>query len=103
MDIRYANYISPNSSYYRKVDNDRNIEMFRVNLPLNWKCHQDRHWTYCMNNLQSLPVQGWKIHISCVLCEAEDILKEVSEYLFNMGTSFKFVKNSKELLLKNSK
>lgn len=103
MDIRYANYISPNSSYYVKVQNDREIKMFSVDLPLSWECHQDRHWTYCMNNLQSLPVQGWKIHISCVLHEAENMLKDVSQYLFNIGTSFKYVKDSKELLLKNSK
>lgn len=103
MDIRYANYLSPNSSYYTKTQNDREMKMFSVDLPLNWECHQDRHWTYCMNTLQSLPVQGWKIHVSCVLPEAENMLKEVSQYLFNTGTSFKFVKNYKELLLKNSK
>lgn len=103
MDIRYANYISPSTSYYKKVENDREVKSFSVNLPLNWKCHQDRHWSYCINSLQSLPDQGWKIHISCVLHEAEDMLKDVSQYLFKVGISFKYVKNSKELLLKNSK
>lgn len=103
MDIRYANYISPNSSYYTKADNSREVRMFSVDLPLNWKYHQDRHWSYCMNSLQSLPAQGWKIHISCVLHEAENMLKDVSKYLFDVGVSFKYVKDSKELLLKNSK
>lgn len=60
-------------------------------------------YTYVISKKSLLPEQGWKIHISSVLNEAQNILLVVSHYLINNDISFKFLNNSKLFIQNNSK
>lgn len=47
--------------------------------------------------------QGWKIHVSSNLNDAQDILNEVFKICYEKNLSFKYVKDRFELKLKNTK
>lgn len=65
--------------------------------------HEQGVWTYLHQPGTPLPPQGWKIHISCLPDEAQDVLDTVSEYCFTERLHFKFLRSTKMLLLMNSK
>ncbi|MFB8733359.1 hypothetical protein ACEQPO_03745 [Bacillus sp. SL00103] len=50
-----------------------------------------------------MPKQGWKIHITTDIEEAQKTLDIVIPYLIKNKVSFKFVPNERQLLFKNSK
>jgi hypothetical protein len=51
----------------------------------------------------SLPAQGWKIHVSACLDNAEAVLDTVWEYCFPRRIPFKFLRDRNALLLANAK
>src|SRR5579884_1664547 len=50
-----------------------------------------------------LPSQGWKIHVSAGLDNAEDVLRAVYEYCTRRKLPFKFLDSRAILLARNSK
>lgn len=50
-----------------------------------------------------LPDQGWKIHVSACLDNAERVLDQVFRYCQSRGLSFKFIHGRAALLLRNAK
>ncbi|MCU5747090.1 class III lanthionine synthetase LanKC [Staphylococcus sp. SQ8-PEA] len=102
MDYRYVKYINDSCYYTRPT----NINEGMINLdfiPTNYTKMTGDHWTNISNYNQSLPEQGWKIHISTQLKTAKKTLSSVAELMFNEGVSFKYVKSMHELMLKDSK
>lgn len=70
-----------------------------------WLDYTDNYWHYMMytDNDNILPDQGWKIHITATINEAQRLLYDVSNYLIQHRISFKFAVNKNELIQKNSK
>ncbi|MGX7111806.1 class III lanthionine synthetase LanKC [Gemella cuniculi] len=103
MDFRYYDYLMGNSKYYSPhVAN--NEKQYKVKLPADWSKIVSQHWiNVSPNKIDDFPEQGWKIHISVVIREAQKCLTIVSEYLFNKNIAFKYVKNEFQLTIKNSK
>lgn len=58
----------------------------------------NKHWNGFL--FREIPVQGWKIHISCTLDNYYEILLKVSSYCFQNKIGYKFLKNLK--LIKES-
>jgi hypothetical protein len=50
-----------------------------------------------------LPAQGWKIHVSACLDNAERVLDVVFDYCVAHGLPFKFIRDRRMLLMRNSK
>jgi serine/threonine protein kinase len=106
MDLRYQEYLSPNTKFYKENYSKKRESRFKIQgIPNNWinKLDDSEHWHYIMQKKYLLPPQGWKIHISSTIEQAQQTLNIVSEILFKMNISFKFVDNKWELFLKNSK
>lgn len=104
MDIRYMKYVRPGCKYYVRMESEnKNEQGYVLDLPKSWEKFQDNHWMYCMNIENTLPVQGWKIHISSNIREIKTTLAVIAPYLIKKGISFKYVKNEEQMLLKNSK
>ena len=107
MDFRYEMYVSPRYKFYRPMKSveKQKTKLYVNELPINWysKIDKEKHWHYCgpMNNY--LPPQGWKIHISSTIQQAQKTLDIVSEILISRNTHFKFVMSSWDLFVKNSK
>ena len=56
-----------------------------------WGVRSDGHWTYVNCLMYSFPPQGWKIHITSTIYDAQNVLYDVAEYLFVKSISFKYL------------
>lgn len=68
-----------------------------------WESSENDAWHYMMFHIDKLPNQGWKIHISANLADAQDVLLKVSSLLIHKKISFKFVPDFPTLELSYSK
>ncbi len=66
--------------------------------PEQWEVRSDGHWTYANCRMYSFPSQGWKIHITTTISDAQNVLHDVAEYLFAKSISFKYL-SSRDLLI----
>ncbi|ELJ9287062.1 class III lanthionine synthetase LanKC [Staphylococcus pseudintermedius] len=104
MDMRYIKYVSKRVPYYTRPDELNNKSNLLVkNIPSTYKTLEDYHWVHLISTQKQLPEQGWKIHISTTLEEAQNTLNIVSSILFKRNIHFKYVKSVWELTVKNSK
>src|SRR5215472_2060581 len=79
-------------------------DVVRSQLPEGWRIQRQDMWFYCSSPLQTLPSQGWKIHVSAALSNAATILSNVASVLFKHGDiSFKFALDRTLLSLLNGK
>jgi serine/threonine protein kinase len=73
-------------------------------LPEGWRIHRGDMWFQCSSPSQSLPMQGWKIHVSAAQSNSREILTKVASVLLKYkDTSFKFALDRPILSLLNSK
>jgi tRNA A-37 threonylcarbamoyl transferase component Bud32 len=71
--------------------------------PEGWRSGNSDDWAeYAPRNID-LPAQGWKIHASACLDNAEEILAIVWDYCVPRRIAFKFIRNAKLLFLRNAK
>lgn len=102
MDFRYELYLRPDDRYYREPDYSVSTP-FRAELPIGWITKKEEHWQHYAPDRVRLPDQGWKIHISAQVDDAQMMLDTLSRFLFKSRVAFKHVITKEELTLKNSK
>lgn len=102
MDFRYYNYILNSEEYY-SLPKSSNSFAYKVVVPKGWKVIEGNHWTNVFCEREKLEKQGWKIHISCNIDQAQDVLTAIANFMYEINTSFKYVKNKIEWMNKNSK
>lgn len=102
MDIRYFDYIEQSDKYY--VPSELKGEKFILKVPENWEVLEGKHWVNIYSKDTYLKQdQGWKLHISADVFEAQSVLNTVARILFERGIPFKFVIDKTQLIAKNSK
>lgn len=106
--INFADYLSYSTNKDLKfyIPDDKTITNNYIIPDINskqWYRYTDRYWSYVINKEIDFPDQGWKIHITADIYDAQSVLYDVSKYLISKNTSFKFVPNESSLLEKNSK
>ncbi|MEK4905621.1 class III lanthionine synthetase LanKC [Niallia sp. FSL M8-0099] len=102
MDNRYIKYI--NEGYYYNVASENNQRLLHLDCPPdNYIVIDGEHWINVLERNIKLPNQGWKIHISTNMKEAQTTLDIVSKLMIERNISFKYVKSITELLMKDSK
>ena len=73
-------------------------------LPESWSIQRQDIWFYCSSPQQTIPLQGWKIHVSSTLRDSSEVLGRVASVLFqHKDISFKFAADRSLLSLLNSK
>ncbi|MFY1692564.1 class III lanthionine synthetase LanKC [Plantactinospora sp. WMMB782] len=72
-------------------------------VPVGWQREPKDDWLVYGPVDGKLPQQGWKIHISACLDNADRILDNVFDYCVPRGISFKFLRGPRMLLMRNSK
>jgi hypothetical protein len=72
-------------------------------VPAGWEREPLDDWLVYGPAGSSLPAQGWKIHVSACLDNAERVLDRVWDYCVPRGLSFKFIHGPRALLLRNAK
>lgn len=105
MDIRYENYLNSETKFYEPNLRRRQNTFSINNIPKDWiiKNDEDDYWVYCTPKMAVIPPQGWKIHISTDLKEAQKTLDIVSDILFSMNVEFKYIGNTFDLFQRNFK
>lgn len=72
-------------------------------LPDGWEHHPGDVWMNYAPRGAELPKQGWKIHVSAGLEDAEKALAAVWEYCVPRGLPFKFLRSKPVLVMFNAK
>ncbi|MET9963435.1 class III lanthionine synthetase LanKC [Streptomyces sp. NPDC006326] len=72
-------------------------------VPPGWRSHRSGDWLALRPEGIQLPSQGWKIHVSATLGNAESVLDTVYAYCTARRTAFKFVPSRYLLHLRNAK
>ena len=80
-----------------KINNSKKPE-FDIKFPgYNDYSYKDEIYAYYIFDSDFIR-QGWKVHISCVVSNHLDILKDISSYLVNNKINFKYIYNSNNLI-----
>jgi hypothetical protein len=72
-------------------------------VPAGWEHVPGEMWMHYAPSGLKLPAQGWKIHVSAGLADAERTLEVVWDYCVPRGIAFKFLRNEPVLVMVNSK
>ncbi|MBQ1093773.1 class III lanthionine synthetase LanKC [Streptomyces sp. B93] len=72
-------------------------------VPEGWQRHESGDWLALRPVDAHLPDQGWKIHVSACLDNAESVLERVRRHCLDHGTAFKFVPSRYLLHQRNAK
>lgn len=74
----------------RHVPSAEYLAIARAVLPDGWRIQRSEVWFACMPPVNETPAQGWKIHISARLADAEHVLRTAAAVLAEHGIAFKF-------------
>ncbi|WP_052070394.1 class III lanthionine synthetase LanKC [Streptacidiphilus albus] len=72
-------------------------------VPEGWRRSGDSVWVYLHPDGQTLPDQGWKVHVSGALDEAPEIIDIVLKFCHEQDLSVKFLRGRETVLKANSK
>ncbi|MFD0774228.1 class III lanthionine synthetase LanKC [Streptomonospora algeriensis] len=84
-------------------EHDRVFAAAQRPVPEGWQSHRAGDWLALRPVEHRLPAQGWKIHVSACLDNAESILARVWDYCVEHDVSFKFVPTRYLLHNRNAK
>ncbi|MDF7637964.1 class III lanthionine synthetase LanKC [Lactobacillus sp. ESL0791] len=108
MESKYIEFNKNDSGLFDQDPNQIDKKADRFVIPdfsfKHWFYSVSNDWIYVMNkDEKDSPDQGWKIHLTAVPEEAQELLYVVADYLLTRGVSFKFVPTVVKLIEKNSK
>jgi serine/threonine protein kinase len=107
MDERYDAYCAADPLFYDSLANTTTTtpEFTAATRPLppGWQREPSDDWLMHGPTDADLPAQGWKIHLSACLDNAERVLATTWDYCVPRGLPFKFLRGPQLLLLRNAK
>lgn len=107
MDRQYERYCVADPFFYDSLTSAQPRAAWfaaaRRPVPDGWEREALDDWLVYGPVGGSLPDQGWKIHISTVLDNADRVLDQVFEYCRAHGLAFKFIHGRAALLIRNAK
>jgi serine/threonine protein kinase len=107
MDKQYERFCAVDPHFYDSLNSAQHETRWfaaaRRPVPDGWQRETLDDWLIYGPVGGSLPDQGWKIHVSACLDNAEQVLDLVFEYCQNHGLSFKHIHGPAALLMRNAK
>ncbi len=106
MDERYDSYCAADPLFYDSLGSAVAQPTFPAAtrpLPAGWRRESLDDWLIHAPDGERLPQQGWKVHVSATVANADRVLDTVWDYCVPRGLSFKFLRGPRTLLLRNSK
>ncbi|MDG4831165.1 class III lanthionine synthetase LanKC [Solwaraspora sp. WMMD1047] len=107
MDERYDTYCAVDPLFYDSVASasTRTTEFSAADRPVppGWRREPSDDWFIYGPEGGDLPQQGWKVHLSACLDNADRILDAAWDYCVPRGLPFKFLRGPRMLLLRNAK
>lgn len=105
-DLRYLEFCRPGLLFYEKPSNDTTDGDFpaaRRAVPPGWTRDLNSEWATFAPDGENLPRQGWKIHVSATLGNAESVLATVWDHCVRHRVMFKFLRGPDVLRQRNGK
>jgi tRNA A-37 threonylcarbamoyl transferase component Bud32 len=103
----YDAYCFADACFYesptRVLRGDHDFELAHGPVPAGWRRAELDDWLVYGPNDVHLPPQGWKIHASTCLEDAERTLATVWDYCVPRDIAFKFIRGKELLFLRNAK
>jgi len=105
--LRYLRYCQPGTPFFdappQRFDDGQQYRNRRPALPDNWQESCNDEWWSLTPPEAELPGQGWKVHVSATLDNAERVLAVVWDFCVKNGFPFKFIRSRDVLSRRNSK
>lgn len=103
----YFKYVNKDNKYYTRTDIKSDVEQYSVikKISYDWETSIDENnlWKFYLPQKKYIQEQGWKIHISANLDNAQETLDIVSEILEKYQVSFKHIIDKDKLRMLNCK
>jgi serine/threonine protein kinase len=107
VEDRYEQFLMADPIFYDVLHARQNetspFAVAQRELPAGWECKEQDDWLVFDPGDAVLPAQGWKIHVSACLDNAERVLAIVWDYCLPRGIEFKFLRSHAALLARVSK
>jgi tRNA A-37 threonylcarbamoyl transferase component Bud32 len=106
VDKQYEQYCLTDPLFYDSPRHDDSEALFPISrrpLPSDWRRARHGDWLINIPPGPPIPAQGWKIHVSACLDNADDIITRVWQYCMPRGISFKFIGSPLAVLMRNAK
>jgi hypothetical protein len=107
MDTSYELYCLADPEFYDSAMlatvKDEPFAIVERELAPGWRSSRTDDWMMFAPEGIELPSQGWKIHASACLDNAEQILEPIWDYCMREGIAFKFIRSRDLLFLRNMK
>ncbi|MGW7002483.1 class III lanthionine synthetase LanKC [Streptomyces sp. NPDC054933] len=111
MDKRYEVFCLADRHFYEttarltrdSTDTAARFEAAQRPVPRGWRSSFHGDWFHLRPVDAETPAQGWKIHVSACLDNAEKTAAKVWEYCVPRAIPFKFIPSRPQLFLRNSK
>jgi hypothetical protein len=104
---QYELYALADPLFYDRVDQRRteypDFPISSRPVPEGWEHVATEIWMHYVPAGSSVPPQGWKIHVSSCLDDAERVLAAVWDYCVPRRIAFKFLRSRQVVLMQNSK
>ncbi|AQZ60592.1 Lanthionine biosynthesis protein LanL [[Actinomadura] parvosata subsp. kistnae] len=105
---KYELYCLVDPCFYDNLEHstatDADFPILRRPLPAGWSSARTDTWCYFAPDSDTpLPAQGWKIHVSARVEDAEKAIETVWDYCMPRGVAFKFLRGLPVLVMVNSK
>ncbi|MGW0805315.1 class III lanthionine synthetase LanKC [Nonomuraea sp. NPDC002799] len=105
---KYELYCLVDPYFYDTIEHstadDADFPLLRETVPAGWSTARTDTWAYfAPDNEPPLPGQGWKIHVSARVEDAEKAIAAVRDYCFPRAIAFKFLRGAPVLVMVNSK
>ena len=103
----YARFCLPGGDFFenpgREPEARDRFPLADADLPIGWRRHEAGSWVQCLPAGKPLPEQGWKIHVSAVHGEYDEVVGLVAAYCFAQDLHFKFLRGPAAALRQNAK
>ena len=107
MDQSYELYCLADRDFYDSsmltTVRDEPFAIARRDVPAGWRSSRTDDWIMYAPDGVRLPSQGWKIHASACLDNAERIVEPIWDYCIRERIAFKFIRSRQLLFLRNMK
>jgi tRNA A-37 threonylcarbamoyl transferase component Bud32 len=107
MDVRYEAFCFADPLFFdEQRESGVSEDEFAADLPepaAGWTSGVRGVWRMLHPDARNLPAQGWKIHVSAGLDNAQRVLRKVHVYCVEHRVSYKHLRSASVLLMRNSK
>src|SRR5262245_1177482 len=107
MTARYEEYCHFDPAYFdsqaREGNGEGHFRDILPPLPGSWSAVDSETWCVLRPRGKSVPAQGWKVHLSSGLDNAEFVLRTTYDYCVDRLIPFKYLRSRGVLLARNSK